>query len=498
MLILEKNFDFSKTRPHRLDFSNFNITEFGKLLREKDEKFWREIGEKRALKLFHSVAARVPAYQDFLRRRKVSVEKIKTIKDFAFVPIIDKKNYINAYPLKDRSWDGRLERNKLIAASSGSTGAPIFWPRGEYQEFEAAVIHELIYRYLFDIHKYKTLLVVGFPMGVYVSGLATVIPSLLISQKNYNLTIAAPGTNKDEILRIVKVLGRDYEQVVLTGHPFFIKDVLESGVEDDVKWRSLRLKVMLCSEGFSEKWRKYVLGAAGLAVDKPLSIVSTYGSSEFLLMAHETRDSLALKNKLEEKAGGLDGVFQYNPLFRYIEEEKGGLIFTAASGLPLIRYDLKDRGRIITGEQAKGEFSLKQPRWNLPFVTLVGRSDQAVVFYAANIYPEHIKSALNHPPFFKKLTGRFVMSKDYTPKMEEFLEINVELRKNIKSDLKLTNIVKEQVDGYLKKVNKEYLNSFNYAKTNITPRIHLKSYQDPKYFKPGLKPRYVSLLRHLP
>lgn len=40
------------------------------------------------------------------------------------------------------------------------------------------------------------------------------------------------------------------------------------------------------------------------------------------------------------------------------------------------------------------------PLWKLPIVTLRGRSDQTIIFYAANIYPEHIHHALSKQSFF--------------------------------------------------------------------------------------------------
>ncbi len=494
------SFDFSKRQNWIAKFFDFNITKFEKLLREKDESFWQHQGEKRALQLFHATAQRVPAYKDFLKKHRIRHEKIKTIKDFQQVPFTDKENYIRKYPLEKRCWDGNLLLSNLLAMSSGTSGEPTLWPRSGFQEFEAAIIHELLYRYLFDIQKYHTLLIIGFPMGIYVSGVATLLSSLLVSQKGYNLTVASVGTNKGDILKITKLLQKDYQQIILAGHPFFMKDVIETGREEGIQWVEKRIKLMFCSEGFSEEWRRYVLDQIKPSLGAE-NIVSTYGSSELLLMAYETPWSILLKNAIEQdknvksellRRWSPSNLFQYNPFFRYIESVKDELLFTSASGIPLIRYNLHDMGRIISTAQVKSVLPKLSIQWQLPFLALGGRSDYAVVFYAANIYPEHIRQALDHKPFLNKITGKFVMRKDYTKKMEEFLEINVELRKNIRPGVSFQKIIQKRIIDHLQKVNMEYLFIWNNLKQDIRPRIKLWPYQHHGYFKPGLKPKYIS------
>ncbi|TSC75928.1 MAG: Uncharacterized protein G01um101430_98 [Parcubacteria group bacterium Gr01-1014_30] len=493
------DFDFTKQRDWTTSFLHFGITQFEKLLTDKPESFWQKEGEKRALKLFHAVSQRVPAYKTFLKKHKINPKNIRTLKDFAQVPPTDKKTYIRKYPLIQRCWDGKLETTKLVAISSGTSGEPTFWPRSSFQEFEAAIIHELLYRYLFDIHKYRTLLIVGFPMGTYVSGIATLLPSWLVAQKGYNLTVASVGTNKQDILKVAMLLQKNYEQIILVGHPFFMKDVVETGREIGLQWGKKRLKFMFCSEGFSEEWRSYVLKQVKASV-QPADMISTYGSSELLLIAWETPASIALKAAIETSKGvkgellhrwSPSNLFQYNPLFRYIESVKDELLFTSASGIPLIRYNLHDMGRVISLDQAKRVTSKLKVRWQFPFLALGGRSDYAVVFYAANIYPEHIRQALDYKPFLTKLTGKFVMRKDYTKKLEEFLEINVELKNRASLDKPFERAIQKRVIDHLQSVNMEYLFLRNNLKQDLRPRIKLWPYQHERYFKLSLKPRYI-------
>lgn len=495
---LLSQFDFTKNKNWAAAFFGFDAAAFLRLLRTRGEKFWQEAGERRALKLFHAAARRVPAYRDFLRKHKVRPERVRTIADFAHVPQTDKWNYVKAYPLAARSWDGKLADADLVAISSGTSGEPTFWPRGGYQEFEAGVIHELIYRTLFEIHKRKTLLLIGFPMGVYVSGMATVLPSWLVSQKGYDLTLVTVGNNKAEFLRAVAYLNRGYEQVVLVGHPFFIKDILETGREQGVKWRDRRVRMMFCSEGFSEPWREFVIRRAGISPELATAI-STYGSSEFLLKAHETSLTISLRKRLmkhtpllRELFGEkpLPNLFQYNPFLRYIESVNDELLFTAASGIPLVKFNLHDSGRVIPFRTLRRSLK-KQGAWQLPLLALWGRSDQTLVFYAANIYPEHIKLALEERQFLRKLTGKFVMRKGYLKNMDEYLEVNIELRPKEKVSKNLTHTVAERITARLHEVNGEYHDASTHLGKDMRPRVKLWPYQDKKYFKAGLKPKYI-------
>jgi len=398
-------------------------------------------GEERAWKIFHDAATHVPAYKDFIKKHGIDHKKVKNFSD---IPITDKKNYIQAYPLKDRVW----QSGGIIAMSSGTSGEPTFWPRGGYQEFEQAVTHEMLYRKYFEIQKYKTLMLVCFPMGMYISGVATLIPSWLVGQKYPNLTLVSVGNRQADILKALAHLKNDYEQIALVGHPFIIKDVLER-----VKLKHQRVRIMCCSEGFSEDWRNYVEKLADAKV------FNTYGSSELLLMGYE----------LPGKAG-----YSYNPFIRYVESVSGELIFTAASGVPLVRFNLHDAGTV------KGNT-----------ITLKGRSDHTIIMYAANIYPEHVRVGLNRKSWYSKFTGKFSMEKKYTRSRDEQLAINIELRSGIKSNRILTARIQESVTENLKRINHEYLDTFNRFGKKVIPVIKLLPYQEPKYFPQGLKPRYI-------
>ena len=489
------------------DFA-LDVRTYRSLLKTMPAEGWERAGEAKALRLFRAMAERVPAYKDFLKKHKVRPESIKTIKDFTQIPQTTKENYIKKYSAAQRSWDGTLAGHTILALSSGTSGEPTMWPRGAAHEREALLIHELLLTDLYKVDTYRTLMVIGFPMGMYVSGVATTIPSLLAAFKHPNLTIATIGYNKESALELVKTVGVDYEQVLLVGHPFYVKDLIETGSSRGIEWEKLNVRTMMCSEGFNELWREYVAGTAGIK-DASTSVFNTYGSSEFLLVGLETPLSIRIR-AAAEKVSGLSAsvfgtnltpnLFQYNPLMRYLEvDPTGDLLVTADTGIPLVRFNQHDAGGIISqkemytrlGDNAKDVLKKGEPAWNLPFVTLYDRSDRTLVFYAANIYPEHISAALNSSNLLSKLTGRFEMEKKPLINMDQYMEIHIEMREEVLPEEIVVPTLQQHIVKTLEQVNREYLFLRGNLKKDMLPKITLHPHGSAPHFDRAGKPRFI-------
>src|SRR5262245_33178579 len=126
--------------------------------------------EEAAVELFHSVATTVPAYQAFLQDRNIDPEEIQTVTDFHKIPPVTKENYIQRYPLADLCREGGLQSCDFIAVSSGSTGAPTFWPRFASDEVAIAARFEQIFYDSFHADTRPTLAVVCFALGTWFGG----------------------------------------------------------------------------------------------------------------------------------------------------------------------------------------------------------------------------------------------------------------------------------------------------------------------------------------
>ncbi len=472
------------------DFADFDADYYSKLLVSKEPKFWQRAGEKMALTLFKAAAFRVPAYKDFLKKNQINPVKIKTIADFSKLPIIDKKNYLQSYPIEKLCWDGKIEKNTMLSVSSGSSGAPFFWPRGGNLELETSIYHELLLRDIFEADRYSTLFIITFSMGIYIAGIITLNSVLRTAQKSYPMTVIAPGINADDTLRVIKEMGQKFEQIILAGYPPFIKDILEQGEREKINWNNFRMKFLFATEGFSETWRDYTLQKAG-SKNILKDSLNIYGSADAGILGHETPVCIFLRREMPDlfqRNNRLPTLTQYNPLLKYFEEINNETIFSCYGGIPFVRYNIHDTGGIKNfGEIAEilPQKTFKGKVWKLPFLYVFSKSDSTCSLYGVNIYPENIKTALEQPQFHRMITGKFVMTaRNKLNNQDQYLEINIELGEAYAANKNLSQKIKVAIIKNLEKNNLEYNRLRQSIKAKSDPEIILWPQNHEKYFNP--------------
>ena len=485
-------------------------------LKEKPESFWVKRGEKRVLELFKSMSQRVPAYKDFLRKHKIKPHLIKSIKDLNKIPFTDKDNYLRKYPLESLCWDGKLvDKQWTICATSGSSGEPYYFPHEVDQDLQYSILAELYMRTNFQIHKKSTLYIVGFMMGVWIGGVFTYSAIQLLAQRGgYKMSIITPGTDKLGIINAVRKLGGNFDQVIIGSYAPFLKDVLDDGVRIGVDWKKYNLRFIFSAEGFSEGLRDYILNISG-SKNIYTDTLNHYGTVDLGTMSYETPLSIlarkkALDNKkiyssLFKEKIKLPTLTQYIPELFYFEEVDRTIICSAFSGLPLVRYDLKDYGGVCGFEELKKiyeqenvdiindakESGIAPTIWKLPFVYVFERKDFMVKFYLCDIYPETIRKALQDEDLKNKLTGKFSMMVKFDRKNNQYLEINTELRPGIRKFQGLKNNIAKIITKRLLKENTGYRSVYNHIGERAIPVVVLCNYEHPKYFKPGGKQKWV-------
>lgn len=132
---MQKNFTFFKT-PVSIERELHD-------LKTKPASYWEKKGEKLAMDLFHYVYATVPAYKKWLKKHKVDGSKIKTSADFKTLPLVDKTGYLRGSVYEELFPNRDLTLATTVSATSGSTGEPFYFPRGE--------AHDDQYRYAAEI-----------------------------------------------------------------------------------------------------------------------------------------------------------------------------------------------------------------------------------------------------------------------------------------------------------------------------------------------------------
>lgn len=464
-------------------------------------------GESEVLDLFHQARARVPAYAKFLSSQGVDGATVQSFSEFRTLPITNKRNYHTAYPLPDLCKFGRLEDCDMLAVSSGSTGEPTVWPRfisdevGSWRRFEQVLVGA------FGADEKRTLTVVCFALGSWVGGMFTTSACRHLAAKGYPITVVTPGNNISEILRVVPKLAPFFDQVVLLGYPPFLKDVLDRGANQGVNWAGFSTKLVMAGEVFSESWRDLV--ASRLGQDAPeLATASLYGTADGGVLANETPASVLVRRALSAHPTVARELFgqlrlptlcQYDPCHRFFEQIDGELIFSGDGGIPLIRYNILDRGGVIAHHdlvaflRAKGlmnaSIEAHLETCKLPFVYVFGRNNFAVSYYGANVFPENISIGLEQPSVERAVTGKFVLEVAEDERHDSELRVTVELVDGQTTSPELARELAQSIQGHLAANNSEFANYVPKERQLVV--IRLLPQGESNYFPSGVKHRYT-------
>lgn len=493
-----------------------NIKQLENALAKESARQWEKRGETQALKLFHAMAQRVPAYKEVLKKHRINPESIETIKDFKQLPFVDKDNYLRTFPLKDLCWDGEFsERPWTVCTTSGSTGEPFYFPHSEAQDAQYALFAELYLRANFHIDKKRTLYINGFPMGAWIGGVFTYKAVTMVAERGqYPLSIINPGINKREIIKAIQKLGDQFDQVIIGSYGPFLKDTLDDGIAEGIDWKKYNLGFIFSAEGFSEGFRDYVLQVAGKK-DDIAATLNHYGTVDLGTMSYETpmailarRHAVAdtnLYKDLFDDSIRLPTFTQFFPNLFFFEEVDRTLICSAPAGLPLLRYNLKDTGGVYTHDQVMKLFAdhnidlnkdladrnLSHTNWNLPFVYVYERNDFSVSFYAFQIYPATIRRALEHHTLYSTITGKFSMQVGYDHNQNQRLEINLELKKGVEQDKILKENIVRMITEQLLKESSEYRETYHEKPRRALPHIFFWPYEHERFFRPGIKQKWI-------
>lgn len=492
-----------------------NINLFEQRLKQEPEEAWSRRGERRALGLFHEMAERVPAYKDFLHTHNFSPDLVATIDDFKKVPLLTKDNYLRKYPKEMLCWDGEFGKGQwVISTTSGSTGEPYYFPRTLVQDIQYAMTAELYLRSNFSIHTQRTLYIIAFPMGAWIGGLFTYEAINMVARNGgYDLSIITPGIHKQEVINAVKQLAGSFDQVIIGAYAPFLKDILDDGERQGIEWSKLKIGFVFSAEAFSEKFRDYVFkhtGSANILTDS----LNHYGTVDLGTMAHETPESILIRRILHEQ-NSLSLIFpeqnrqptfaQYNPELFYFETQNNSLVCSAYSGLPLVRYDLKDHGGVLSRAevhavlQAQGidihaqaaENGIENTLWNLPFVYVYERADFTVSYYAFLIYPDTIRRGLQHDDLHAHITGKFTMEVDYDDTGRQKFYVHIETKHGTHKTEALSNQIQQTLHNALLMESSEYRETSAMIGEAVKPVVYLWAYEDPTHFRAGTKQKWV-------
>lgn len=468
-------------------------------------------GFNKALKLFHEASKRVPAYKKFLAEEGINPKDIKTHDDFLSLPLTDKDNYFNKYPLHELAWDGNLLNTTVIVSSSGSTGEPMFWPRDRVEEEEVEGYLKFIFGHLMESDKKNTLFVNAFAMGTWSAGIYAMTSAHALSKNTGTISQVTPGINKKDIFSSIKKLADSFEQVIIAGYPPFIKDVLTEGKGLGINWKNLNMKFFVAGEAISEEWRDHILEIVGSK--NPLKdIINAFGTAEAGLPGIETPSSIAIKRILagspkdSKRVLGLErtpSIYEYSPKHKYFEVVDGQLTITMPSAVPFIRYNLKDMGGLYSHDEmidlvGRDKFNKLINKYagdakltKMPFVYLFGRPHNNATIYGLNVYPENIKAGVEDKRVRQHLSGKFKMSTENDKDLNQYLQIQLEISHTEKLTSDQQKQIFEIIKEKLKALNTEYNKLESEIGAKAHPVIEFFPLGHPDFVTGGIKHKYA-------
>lgn len=466
------------------------------------------------LNLFSSASKAIPAYADFLKKSGCRPDKIVDYDDFKTVPITSKKSYLVKYPHDQLMWPADRSGTVLYCSTSGSTGEPYYFPRNE----------KLSWQYSFLVKDFlnnssnkggSTLALIGFGMGVWIGGVITLRAFEIAGESlDSPLAILPVGYNKNEIFKSLRKLSPEYDQTIIVGYPPFIKEIVDEAANEGINLSKLNVRFLFAAEAFTETFRNYVCQKAGIK-DPLRDTLNIYGSADIGAMAHETPLSILIRRISIEDPVLFQEVFgqiektptlaQFNPEFINFEDVDGELVLTGDGALPLIRYAVGDHGGVFTyqhirtllhrylinieDEIEKAKITDTVRKW--PFVFVYERTDLSVTLHGLNIYPEFIKEGLLSKDLSASFTERFTMATKSDIYHNQFLQVNIELQKNVKPTKELEKQALKAIRDSMKAKSSEF---FEVAKSQASSKlvqVVLWPNGHTRYFAPGTKQKWV-------
>ncbi len=374
--------------------------------------------EQKAVNIFNKAALNCSGYKKFLKEHDINFNKIATFSQFKDLPLTTKSSYIEQYSIEERLYSGHdLSDYYMICTSSGSTGEPTIWPRDYESDKNVIQMNTSMYENLFDIQNKKTLVVVTFGLGAWTAGMLT---SRLVweSSENHKLSVVTPGLDKVVALKVIKQLGKYYDQTIITGYPPFLIELIEYGKEENFDFKKINTKIHYTSARVSEG-RRLELAKVISSTNSKYDVLGFYACSETGIIGIETKDTVDIVTEAHQDtilcealfgSSNLPTLLEYNPMAKFLEEVDGKIVVTADQPVPLIRFDMKDRGGVVSGLEILAicnQHNVKCPPniSNKYFAYVHGRAD--AVRLLNNIYVDDILYCLENSKFSSRFTNNF-------------------------------------------------------------------------------------------
>lgn len=396
-------------------FQEIGAISFSMLIHRTPAKLKGKIGELNAGLVYFNTVRKCSGYRTIVKEHLGYVPKSISVKKFHSLPVLDKNNYVRRFDIEEICakplWQGYT-----FQRSSGFSGNPTYWPQQKLETRKFYTVFRWMCDKYFNPSRAPMLFIIGFSLGTWAGG-----TDLFRLTSEYSLysgrpaVTIAPGENVAESLEILRLFGGFFSRIHIIGNPLYIKRIVDLG--KDLAWDKLKVSFATGGESTTEPWREWIAKGIGVDIEKePMRIHNTYGTTDFGLgTATETSLSIAIKRlainrpslaqAIFDRRRNLPNLYQYNPLNHYLEQHGEEVLVTSWSHLPLIRYNVHDRSKVISYQKLKNilaDFKVNIKELGLqygycpelPFIFVDSRTDGTVSIGGANVYPSNIEVAL--------------------------------------------------------------------------------------------------------
>ena len=361
-----------------------------------------------------------PAYEKLLENKGICVSKIKTLEE---LPIVDKRFISSAIHMVP------LFKVKNIIPSSGSSGSDFsFGLFGDSELKSTSKTIDTLLMSKFNTEHKKTLLL-------------NMLPGVLTIQSS-TASIASIGVRLDTAISVIKSFSSSYDQLILIGEPLFIKSLIELGVKESILWKYIPLFIIVGGEWTPESYSRFLEQMVGSQRIYSILGMAELGLSYFL----ETEDTLVLRHLLSHdenllkhlvgETGFCPMIFSYdeNEVFVETVSEPGeafeSILLTTINSnrtLPLIRYKVGDKGKVLSRECINTALSSMgyAPLFTTPGPPILAHLGRGKSI--SGIYPERVKEIIyNNWKLASTTTGNFRLIEK-----ENMLHLEVQLKEGI-------------------------------------------------------------------
>lgn len=384
-----------------------------------------------ALDIARRAAAEVPAYARLLEKAGLLQSLLAGTCALGDLPLTDKGSYCLASGREELTPRSLRAGINGFFMSSGSSGSPFCWPRLKAPPHSISLPAWLEGTY--GIKGRPTLAVVALSMDGWNAGLNTALALNQFSlEAPFPFMAAFPGSDYAQAVRLIAEAGDLAELVIVFIYPAAIPYFLRLAEELGSPLPLHKLRFAATGDPFRESLREELDTLCGASWPDTALASYSYSSADTRIIGSEHRASRALA-RLLHKSPGLRRAFALGedipnlyvtvpPAELPLTEEVGGeLVFTRWQPVPIIRYNLGDKGEIWDWAQTRRIVMSAQLPPDLEplraelsrleeapgdIIALYGRS-RGLFFYGMHLDEAALEKAVRGPELAKFRPGLF-------------------------------------------------------------------------------------------